>query len=180
MNKNRALAAFVFFLAMTPCLAWAGAVASDKDTATNDANAKLAFAKLKGLAGNWEAKSKDGTTTTSYQVVANGTAVLERIHAPGDKGEMLTVYHLDGDRLVLTHYCEAGNQPHMQAEPFDPASNQLRFDFAGGGSLSDVNVGHMHSVVLTFAGADALHADWAWQENGKPGFHALMEFHRVR
>ena len=120
MNKNRALAAFASFLALTACLAWAGAVAPDK-VATGDANAK-----------------------------------------------------------VLTHYCEAGNQPHMQAEPFDPASNQLRFDFAGGGSLSDVNVGHMHSVVLTFAGTDALNADWAWQENGKPGFHALLEFHRVR
>ena len=178
MNRNRALATFAFFLALSACLAWAGA--PDKIAATSDANARLAFDKLKGLAGNWEANGKDGKTRTSYEVVANGTALLERIHVPGDKGEMLTVYHLDGDRLVLTHYCEAGNQPHMQAEPFDTASNQLRFDFAGGGSLSDVNVGHMHSVVLTFAGADALHADWAWQENGKPGFHALMEFHRVR
>jgi hypothetical protein len=180
MNRNRALGAVVFFLAVTACLAWAGAAASDKAPATGDANAKLAFEKLKGLAGHWEATGKEGKTTTSYEVVANGTAILERIHVPGDKGEMLTVYHLDGDRLVLTHYCEAGNQPHMQAEPFNPASNQLRFDFAGGGNLADLNAGHMHSVVFTFAGADALNADWAWQQDGKPGFHAQMEFHRVR
>jgi len=168
----------VFFLTIAACPAWAGA--PNRAAAKADANAKLAFEKLKGLAGHWEANSKDGITTTSYEIVANGSAVLERIHVPGDKGEMLTVYHLDGDRLVLTHYCEAGNQPRMQAEPFDPSSNQLRFDFAGGGNLADLNVGHMHSVVFTFAGADALHADWAWQENGKPGFHAQMEFHRVR
>jgi len=43
-----------------------------------------------------------------------GTAVLERFTHPGSGGPqtMLTVYHLDGDDLLLTHYCVAGNQPH--------------------------------------------------------------------
>ena len=177
MNRSRAFATFTFFLSLAACLAWAG---SPDKVAPSDANAKLAFEKLKGLAGHWEATGKNGVTTTSYEIVADGTAILERTVVPGDKGEMVTVYHLDDGRLVLTHYCEAGNQPHMRAQPFDPSSNQLRFDFAGGGNLRDPKVGHMHSVVLTFAGADALNADWAWQENGKPGFHAQMEFHRVR
>ena len=180
MNRNRALAASAFFLAITACLAWAGAAAPDKVAAQTDANAKLAFEKLKGLAGNWEAKSKDGTTTTSYQVVANGTAILERLHVPGDKGEMLTVYHLDGDRLVLTHYCEAGNQPHMQAEPYDAASNQLVFDFAGGGNLSNPSVGHMHNVVFQFGDADQFSAKWTFQENGKPKFVENVEYRRVK
>ena len=28
---------------------------------------------------------------------------------------MATLYHLDGDQLMLTHYCSAGNQPRMRA-----------------------------------------------------------------
>jgi len=42
---------------------------------------------------------------------------------------MISVYHLDGDRLILTHYCEVGNQPRMQATSFDPKSNEIDFNF---------------------------------------------------
>ena len=42
---------------------------------------------------------------------------------------MLTLYHRDGNRLVLTHYCMAGNQPRMQAKPFDAGANELAFEF---------------------------------------------------
>ena len=93
---------------------------------------------------------------------------------------MLTVYHLDGDHLVLTHYCTAGNQPHMQAEAYDPANNQLVFKFAGGSNLSNLNVGHMHNVTFKFAGADEFIADWTFQENGKPRFVQNIDYHRVK
>src|SRR5207245_777336 len=79
------------------------------------ANASLAFEKLKGLVGQWEATTQKGTVTSSYELVANGTVLVERFKMK-DEGEMETVYHLDGNHLVLTHYCTAGNQPHMQAE----------------------------------------------------------------
>jgi hypothetical protein len=105
--------------------------------------------------------------------------VVEHIKVPGEE-EMLTVYHLDGNRLVLTHYCTAGNQPRMQAEAFDPAGNQLVFNFIGGGNLSDPNKGHMHNAVFEFTGPDTLHSKWTFQENGKAKFAENMEFHRVK
>jgi hypothetical protein len=142
-------------------------------------NANAAFAKLKTLAGNWEAETERGKVTSSYEVISNGTALVEHIKVPGE-AEMLTVYHLDGDRLVLTHYCSAGNQPHMQAEAFDPATNQLIFNFAGGGSLSDPNVGHMHNVAIKFLNTGAFISNWSFQENGKPKFAENLEFHRVK
>jgi len=39
---------------------------------------------------------------------------------------MLTLYHRDGNRLVLTHYCREGNQPGMQAKPFDAVRERAR------------------------------------------------------
>jgi len=144
-----------------------------------DNNADAAFAKLKGLVGNWEAGSQRGKVSSSYELISNGTALVEHIRVPGEE-EMLTVYHLDGNRLVLTHYCTAGNQPHMQAEAYDPSANQLVFNFVSGGNLGDLNKGHMHHVVLQFLSADAFSSKWTFQENGKPKFAENMEFHRVK
>jgi len=158
-------------------LALAGTAAS---AATKpETNADVAFAKLKGLAGSWEADSQRGKVSSSYELISNGTALVEHIKVPGEE-EMLTVYHLDGNRLVLTHYCTAGNQPHMQAEAYDPSTNRLVFNFVSGGNLSDPSKGHMHNVVLEFLSADAFSSKWMFQENGKPKFAENMEFHRVK
>src|SRR5713226_971817 len=75
-----------------------------KSERSNDATA---FARLKTLVGEWEADTKMGKAHVSYELIAGGTA----LKMPA----MLTVYHLDGERLLLTHYCMAGNQPRMQA-----------------------------------------------------------------
>jgi hypothetical protein len=144
-----------------------------------ETNAGVAFAKIKSLAGNWQASSERGTVNSTYEVISNGSAVVEHIKVPSED-EMLTVYHLDGNRLVLTHYCTAGNQPQMQAEAYNPAGNQLVFNFTGGGNLSDANKGHMHNVAFQFTGDDTFSSRWTFQENGKPKFAENMEFHRVK
>jgi len=166
--------------ALVAAVLWLGlTVAAANAAAKPEINADAAFAKLKTLVGNWEAGTERGTVSSSYELVSNGSALVEHIKVPGEE-EMLTVYHLDGNRLVLTHYCTAGNQPHMQAEAYDPAANQLVFNFTGGGNLSDPNKGHMHHVVLRFTGADAFSSQWTFQENGKAKFAENMEFHRVK
>ena len=165
------LAATLFWLGLSQSVAHA--------TDSVNTNAAAAFNKLKTLAGTWEATSERGKVTSSYEVISGGSALVERDNVPGE-GAMLTVYHLDGDRLVLTHYCTAGNQPHMQAEAYDPASNQLVFNFTGGGNLSNTNAGHMHNVVFKFAGADTFAANWTFREDGKPKFVENIEYHRVK
>src|SRR5690242_6473548 len=74
---------------------------------------------MKRLAGDWIQVGPDGKASdqvvATYRVTAGGSAVEETLFA-GTPHEMVTVYHMDGDDLVLTHYCVAGNQPHMKAE----------------------------------------------------------------
>jgi len=171
VNNKRWIATLIVALTAL-CLASAAA-------APDQNNAGLAFDRLKSLAGQWEATTEKGKAVTTYELVSSGTALLERIKMAGES-EMLTVYHLDGNHLVLTHYCEAGNQPRMQAEPFDPASNQIRFDFVSVSNLASPNAGHMHQAVIKLEGPDEFGADWTWQENGKAGFHAVLQYHRVR
>ena len=45
-----------------------------------DNSSAAAFAKIKSLAGNWEAETEKGKVTSSYEVVSNGSAVLEKIN----------------------------------------------------------------------------------------------------
>ena len=72
--------------------------------------------RLKTLAGEWRGtmgqRGKGEETTVTYRLIANNSALAETLF-PGTPHEMITVYHLDSDKLLLTHYCTAGNQPTL-------------------------------------------------------------------
>ena len=142
-------------------------------------DAAAAFARLKSLAGTWEATSKEmGKVTVTYEVVANGSAILEK--ESGEKmPAMVTLYHLDGPRLLLTHYCMAGNQPRMEAKSFDPRTGELVFDFVGATNLTNPAAGHMHAVKYRFIDATKFTSEWQFYENGQPKFAETATYSRV-
>lgn len=138
--------------------------ADTQPSATN--NAPAAFVKLKSLAGEWEADTDMGKVHLSYELIAAGTALVEREksdHMP----EMMTVYHLDGGRLMMTHYCMAGNQPRMQAQPFHAASNEVQFRFLDATNLTTPAAGHIHGGLLRFVDDSHLISEWQFYENGQ-------------
>ena len=47
-----------------------------------------------------------------FRPTSGGSALLSEIVGVED---MITMFHLDNDRVLMTHYCGAGNQPRMQA-----------------------------------------------------------------
>ena len=126
--------------------------------------------RLKKLAGTWVEADKDGKPTDKIvsvvKVTAGGSAVHETLF-PGQPHEMVSVYHLDGQDVVMTHFCVLGNQPRMKADPKSPAG-KIHFEFAGGTNLDVTKDKHMHEGTITFVDDD--HVEWsgvAW-ENGKP------------
>ena len=147
-------------------------------TASADESATAAFGKLKTLAGQWEADTPQGKAHLSYELIAGGTAVEERISS--DKMPvMVTVYHLDGGRLLLTHYCMAGNQPRMLAGPFHPDTGELEFQFLDATNLA-AGAGHMHSARMRFVDSNHLVSEWQFDENGKPKFTESARYTRVQ
>jgi len=125
------------------------------------------FDQLKSLVGEWEGTlSKGGTARVSYQLVSGGTALLERLSA-GAEPEMVTMYTADGNYLAMTHYCDAGNQPHMRTGPATHASNVFSFNFVSATNLASPEAGHMDHLVITLLDKDHFSQAWTWKEKGK-------------
>ena len=131
--------------------------------------AQPALDKLKKLAGEWVYAGGEnrGQLAVRYTVASGGSVVMESLF-PGTDHEMVTVYHLDGDKLMMTHYCAAGNQPRMHAEP---ATDKLVFTCTGGSNMTESD-GHMHAMTLTFIDDDHIKEEWTWkgQQTGTKSF----------
>jgi hypothetical protein len=127
------------------------------------------FEALKKLAGDWVALGKDGKPTdkvvSSIRVTSGGTAVEETLF-PGSNHEMVTMYHLDGDDLVMTHYCSLGNQPRLRAEPGTDV-NRIVFKFVGATNLKSTDDPHIHGATFTLNGKDHFKAEWVACKDGK-------------
>lgn len=125
-----------------------------------------AFEQLRIPSGDWEGKDQGGTAVhTSFRVVAGGTTVLETLKH-GDMEEMLSLYSVDGDSIVLQHYCPTNNQPRMRATPA-AGKVQLVFEFQGAGNLPDSDIGHQHKLAIEFADATHITERWTWRAKGK-------------
>lgn len=159
-----------------------GANANDKHDAKGPAIGRAGLDRLKKLAGEWVKADAQGKPTgqlvSVFKITAAGSAVQETIF-PGTPHEMVTLYHLDGPDLVLTHYCSAGNQPRMKADPKGPP-DQLRFRFTGGSNLDAAKDMHMHEGSITFLDED--HIEWSWlgYQNGKPAEEHKVTLKLVR
>jgi len=123
--------------------------------------------KLKSLAGIWHGTGPDGSTlAVSYEIASGGTALMET-RVPSNEPEMITLFHLDGDALALTHYCSAGNQPRMQAEPTPHSADEMNFAFVDVSNLTTPSAGHMRALRMVFQDDDHLTQVWTWREGGQ-------------
>jgi hypothetical protein len=93
---------------------------------------------------------------------------------------MVTLYSLDGDNLVLTHYCEARNQPYLMATEIDEDATILRFAFQRGGNMASRDVGHMDSSVFQFVDEDEFISKWSWYQDGSEDWMEEIHYRRLR
>ena len=167
---------------VTVAVAIAGATMGP-DTGGGGIDAKAAFAQLKQLEGVWEAPAAGGKTArTEFELTANGTVLIERYTnaaLPGG-GKMATAYHLDGNDLVLTHYCIANNQPVLRAERFDAATREIQFEFVRAGNLPSPAAGHMHRASYRIVDADHFVTEWDFFENGARKMTEKETFTRIK
>ena len=129
-----------------------------------ETDGQASFHQLAGLEGRWVGKGSQGQPVeVTFRMTAGGSALMSEIHGEGHE-DMITMFHMDGDRLIMTHYCGAGNQPRMKVVSADAKS--VSFEFFDGTNIAP-GAGHMQHV--TFAQPDANHhtEDWVFLNHGK-------------
>jgi hypothetical protein len=127
-------------------------------------DAKKTFDQLKTLNGNWEGKASNGKDLkVTFRPTSGGSALMSEI--VGDE-DMITMFHMDNNRVLATHYCGAGNQPRMQAS-MSPNGKTITFTFVDATNLATPKSGHMNTLVITIPDADHHTEDWTFISDGK-------------
>ncbi|MEO5625415.1 MAG: hypothetical protein ABIQ70_05350 [Dokdonella sp.] len=104
-------------------------------------SAQATFDQLKTLEGNW--RSTSGKTTANYQLIANGSSLVETWTMSPTRQSM-TVYTMDGDRIIATHYCPQGNAPRLELARTDADGTHF-FEFLDGANLRKPGGSHEHA-----------------------------------
>jgi hypothetical protein len=144
------------------------------------------FDKLKTLAGSWE-----GTVTTfppaaevegkrvqvSLRVTSMGNALMHEMRVAGRPDDPITMLYLDSDRLLLTHYCDAGNRPLMVAAT-SPDGNTVEFTFVD--VAGSTQYGHMHHVMFSVIDPNHHIEEWTFMAPGGKSVRAHFDLQRAK
>jgi len=141
-------------------------------------DAQKSFEKLKTLSGSWQGTGMEGKPVqVSFRVTSNGSAIMSEIQGPED---MVTMFHLDGDRLLMTHYCATGNQPRMVGR-MSPDGKAVTFDFLDVTNFNSTQPGHMQQLVVTVLDPNHHTADWTFlAQDGKQQHHQHFDLTRAK
>jgi len=143
------------------------------------------FDQLKTLAGTWEARVttvppqseiEGKLMHVTLRVTSMGNALMHEMTGADRPDDPITMLYMDGDRLMLTHYCDAGNRPRMTGKvSADGKTVEFEFlDVAG-----STQYGHMHHAVFTIIDANHHTEEWTFMQGDKP-IHARFELQRTK
>jgi hypothetical protein len=162
-------------------------------TAFAQTDAQKSFDNLKALAGAWQGHvttvpkmgdmGGDALMQVTLRVTSRGNALVHEMKdasAPDDPARYdhpLTMLYLDGDKLLLTHYCDAGNRPRMVARA-SADGKTVEFDFLDVSGSTDK--GHMQHAVFTIIDANHHTEDWTYLMPGDKPIRAHMDLQRTK
>lgn len=157
-------------------IALVAAIAFAAVSAFAQTDAQKAFNAIKNMPGTWEQHTPDGRTLqVTFKVVSGGSAVISEI--ADSKEDMISMIHLDGpNRLLMTHYCAAGNQPRMEAS-FSPDGKVITFRYVDATNLATPDAAHMNQMVLTLIDDNHHKEQWVFAGQGKD-HNEVFDLHR--
>jgi hypothetical protein len=87
--------------------------------------------------------------------------------------EMVTIYHLDGQQLAVTHYCAVNNQVRMLADlgsipKTAPEIRKIRFSFRDGSNLESSHHQVMNRLGVVFEDDEHFTQIWRWRDKKTP------------
>jgi hypothetical protein len=140
----------------------------------SEPNSAATFDKIKQLSGKWEVMWEGKAMQTSLDVISDGSALMQN----DTQENMVTMFYLDGSRLMLTHYCAAKNQPRLVGSVLPDGA--VEFKFLDATNLPDPKAGHMHRMILSFKDADHFAEKWFFMTDGKEGKGETFNYTRKK
>ncbi len=136
-----------------------------------------AFEQLSSLVGEWKGVQDGIEIKLTYTLTADGSALMEEFRP--DKGPaMISMFSVDGDHLIATHYCSAGNQPQMITKAIrEPPDKPLVFSLLRVTGLRTPEDWHNTGLEILLDDKDHLTQKWTYLYKGKPGTNT---FHFTR
>lgn len=120
-------------------------------------------------AGSWQGtatmEGKEQERQVTYRVTSVGSAIVET-HFPGSPQEMVSVYHDEGGRPDMTHFCALKNRPNLVMDSSDKDS--IHPDFKPGIGIDSAKDGHMHALTIRFIDRDTIGQERVMYQDGKP------------
>ena len=132
------------------------------------------FDTVAALAGRWVSVDQ-ADSFTEFDVTSNGSVVRERMMI-GEASEMTNMYSLDGNALRLTHYCAAGNQPHMRANAAEGGRLEFLPDGVSGRKSEDEF--YMGQMTLVVVSKDDI--EQHWKGFGPDPHDTVIKLRRIR
>jgi len=162
-NPNPALGdeAQTFGVTITsPLAAQSPIMPTAKSTAT--------FTQMKSLVGEWEAVQDGVQIRETYTLTANGSALMA-VTRPANEPAMITMFTVDGDHLIATHYCVAGNQPQMVTDVPNDLQRGVTFTLARVTGLRTPDDWHNTGVTIIKEDSNHMTQEWTYLYKGKTG-----------
>lgn len=132
------------------------------------APATTPFDSLKSLEGTWkgqiEMNGKKEEARLVYKVTSGGSALEETIFA-GSPKEMVSVYYLANEDVMMTHYCMLGNQPSMKVT--ESGKGKIKFEKVSVSGMKTPQDPHMGGLLVTLKDKD--HIEQAWTHYNPDG-----------
>lgn len=141
--------------------------------------AQKSFEQLKALAGTWEGSFEGQPLHVTLRVTSKGNALMHEMRVGAAPDDPITMFHLDGERLLLTHYCDAGNQPRMAAT-ISPDGKTIVFNFIEATNLLSSQMGHMQRVTFTFIDSDHHTEKWEFAMADGKQMGGLLDLRRTK
>jgi len=99
-------------------------------TTSQPSEAQKAFDNMKKLAGSWQGTIMGISINITIRRASSGTAILHEATTDGGRppNHEITMFYVEGDRLLATHYCDSGNRARFEGK-MSPDGKTSDFNF---------------------------------------------------
>ena len=149
-------------------------------------DAQKSFDQLKTLTGSWEGRVstvppqsdiEGHPMQVTLRTASMGHTLMHEATGSGRPDDPISMIVVDGDRLLLTHYCDANNRPRMEGK-MSSDGKTVEFDFLD--VSGNLQYGHMQHAKFTMIDANHHIEEWTYLRPGDKPVVAHFDLQRTK